>query len=301
MVRLLVVDDSQTQLELIRAMLEDEPYDLLTAEDGKVALDMIAEQEPDIVVTDMLMPNVDGLELIKQLRQTKPQIPVILISSTGSEQISVEALRIGATAFLPKSQIHDELVGTIEHALELVETDYSYSNLIDRLDYHEFQFSLENDPSVIGPVVNLMQQMAAGMQPMDDVTRSRIGSAVEQALHNAMFRGNLALSRDEQLADEEIEVDGETSLVDKRRKETPYSNRKILFRAKLAKQSLEFTVQDEGEGFDASQQPASRDLENVSIDGGRGLVLINTFMDAVRFNDRGNEINMTKKLMLLDE
>ena len=301
MTRLLVVDDSKSELLAIRALLADEPYDLVTAEDGRDALSIIAQQAPDIIVTDMLMPNLDGLELIKQLRQIKPQIPVILISEVGSEEISVEALRVGATAFVPKSQIHEEIIGTIEHALELMKTDYSYSDLIDRLDYHEFQFALDNDPSAIGPVVNLMQQMAAGLHPMDDVTRSRIGSAVEQAIHNAMFRGNLALSRQDQQADEEIEVAGETSLVDKRRKEAPYCNRQVLFRARLAKQSLEFTVRDEGDGFDASERPTAQDPNNLSIEGGRGLVLIHTFMDTVRFNDRGNEITMIKQMKPLAE
>ena len=296
MVRLLVVDDSKPQLIAIRALLADEPYDVVTAEDGKVALEMIAQQEPHLVVTDMLMPNIDGLELIKRLRQVKPHIPVILISEVGSEEISVEALRVGATAFVPKSRIYEELVGTIEHALEMVKTDYSYSDLIGRLDYHEFQFCLENDLSVIGPVVNLMQQMAAGLQPMDDVTRSRLGSAVQQALHNAMFRGNLALSREEQQADEEIAVEGEMSLVDKRRKEEPYASRRVLFRARLATNSVTFTVRDEGDGFNASQLPVSNDLDVLDIHGGRGLVLIHTFMDSVRFNDRGNEITMVKKL-----
>ena len=301
MVRLLIVDDSQSQLITIRALLVDEPYELVTAEDGKVALDMILAETPDIVVTDMLMPNVDGLELIKQLRQLKPQLPVILISEVGTEEVSVEALRVGATAFVPKSRLHEELAGTVRHALELVKTDYSYSDLVDLMDYHEFQFSLDNDPSVIGPVVNLMQQMAAGLQPMDDVTRSRIGSAVEQAIHNAMFRGNLALSRQDQDADEEIEVEGETSLVDKRRKEAPYSTRKVSLRARLSKQSQEFTVRDEGDGFDTSEHLGSEDQENLRIDGGRGLVLIDTFMDTVQFNDCGNEITMTKQMAPLDQ
>ena len=301
MVRLLVVDDSQSQLMAIRALLADEPFDLVTAEDGKVALDMIAQQAPDIVVTDILMPNIDGLGLVKHLRQIKPQIPVILISEVGSEEVSVEALRIGATAFVPKSRIHEELAGTIRRTLELVQTDYSYSSLIDRLDYHEFQFCLDNDPSAIGPVVNLMQQMAAGFQPMDDVTRSRIGSAVEQALHNAIFRGNLELSRQEYQADQEIEAEGKTSLVDLRRKEAPYSSRKVLFRARIAKQSVEFTVRDGGKGFDASQYTPSQHLEKLSMDGGRGLVLIHTFMDSVQFNDRGNEITMVKQLNPLVE
>lgn len=295
MARILIVDDSPTQLVLLRGLLQDEPHELLTAEDGKVAFEMITQDPPDLVVTDMQMPNMNGLELIKQLRRSMPQVPSILITARGSEELAVEALRVGAAAYLPKSKVHEELIGNIEHVLDLLETDYSYANLIDRLDYHEFQFTLENDPNAIGPLVNLMQQMSAGVQLLDDVTRSRIGMAVEQALHNAIFRGNLDISRTEQQADEEFEIENEQSLVERRRKESPYASRQVVFRARLAKHSLEFMIHDEGQGFDTTKLPSIQDPKVLDVDGGRGLVLIRSFMDTVRFNEKGNEITMIKQ------
>ena len=105
--------------------------------------------------------------------------------------------------------------------------------------------------------------------------------AVEQALHNAIFRGNLELSRDEQLADEELRVDGEPSLADNRREQSPYVNRRVLFRARLGKEQMEFTVRDDGQGFDFSKLPSPQDPHQLDADGGRGLVLIRSFMDTV--------------------
>jgi CheY-like chemotaxis protein len=257
-------------------------------------MSMLVDEVPDIVVTDLQMPKVNGLELIKHLRRSYPQVPGILITAQGSEELSAEALKVGAAAYLPKSQVGEELNGTIEHVLELLNADFSYKDLLDRLDYHEFQFTLGNDPSMIGPLVNLMQQMAAGVQTFDDVVRTRIGMAVEQALHNAIYRGNLEISRQEQLDDEEFETDGELSLVEQRRRKPPYANRRVHFRAHLGKLHMAFMVRDDGNGFDVSQLPTSQDPKQLDIDGGRGLVLIRSFMDEVRFNDKGNEITMTK-------
>ncbi len=294
MAEVLLVDDSPTQVMGLRVLLESESHTVHVADDGDVALTMIADQTPDVVVTDMQMPRMNGLELIKHLRRSFPQVPAILITGKGSEDLAAEALRVGAAAYLPKSQLQEELLGTITHVQELLETEYSYKHLLRQLDYHEFQFTLSNDPELIGPLVNLMQQMAAGVQECDNVVRTRIGVAVEQALHNAIFRGNLELNRDEQLADEELRVDGEPSLADNRREQSPYVNRRVLFRARLGKEQMEFTVRDDGQGFDFSKLPSPQDPHQLDADGGRGLVLIRSFMDTVRFNEKGNEITMIK-------
>ncbi|MFG0261057.1 MAG: ATP-binding protein, partial [Novipirellula sp. JB048] len=153
----------------------------------------------------------------------------------------------------------------------------------------------ENDPSLIRPLVNLMQQVAAGMQLSDDVTRARIGMAIEQALLNAMCRGNLEIDREAQLEDEELQLSSEMTLVERRRCESPYGDRRVLFRAHLGHAELVFIVSDEGPGFDAATWMATNASETLEIEKGRGLVLIRSFMDEVRFNDAGNEIVMIKR------
>ena len=186
MARVMIVDDSPTELVAPRAILEEDSHEVQSANDGEAALEIISEAPPDVVVTDLQMPRMNGLELVKHLRRTHPQIPVILITAYGSEELSVEALKVGAAAFLPKSEIQAELRGIVNHVLELMDTDYSYKDLIDRLDYHELKFTLENDPKLIGPLVNLLQQMAAGVQVYDDVTRARVGMALERDIIRAV-------------------------------------------------------------------------------------------------------------------
>ena len=114
MARVLLVDDSPTQVFSIQRLLEDESHVVTVAENGEVAMNMLTDHVPDIVVTDLQMPKVNGLELIKHLRRGYPQVPGILITAQGSEELSAEALKVGAAAYLPKSQVTEELVGTIE-------------------------------------------------------------------------------------------------------------------------------------------------------------------------------------------
>ncbi|TWU21196.1 Response regulator MprA [Novipirellula galeiformis] len=295
MARVLLVEDSRTQAILLRAMLEEDSHDVHVAGDGVEALELIFETMPEIVVTDMQMPNMNGLELVRALRKQHPAIPVILITAQGSEELSAQALQEGAAAYLPKSVVDEELLGSIEHVLALMATQVSYRDLIKRLDYNQFQFTLENDPSLISPLVHLMQQVASGMHFSDDVTRARIGMAIEQALLNAMFRGNLEISREAQLEDEELQVSAEMTLVQRRRSESPYGDRRVLFRAHLGHTELVFIITDEGPGFDAQALMSADASQVLEIERGRGLVLIRSFMDEVRFNEAGNEIVMIKR------
>lgn len=294
MASILLAEDSPTQVVLLKSLLQADAHQVQVAGDGQIALEMVAKQPPDVVVTDMQMPNMNGLELVINLRKLHPQIPVILITAQGSDELSVQALKEGAAAYLPKSQIDEELLQSIDHVLSLLDRDMSYKNLIDCLDYYEFQFNLDNDPKLIAPLVNLMQQMAAGIQYCDDVARARIGMAVEQALRNALYHGNLEISRDDQRRDEELDVAGEASLVDRRRAEQPYADRMIHFRAKLGHDQLQFTIRDDGAGFDyrSIQPPEENHLDE---ENGRGLLLIQSFMDEVRFNDAGNEITLISR------
>ena len=96
---ILVVDDSPTQLRQFQMVLEKEGYSVKSAADGKLALDAILADPPSLVVTDLQMPEMNGLELVSAVQENAPQIPVILTTSQGSEAIAAEALQKGAASY----------------------------------------------------------------------------------------------------------------------------------------------------------------------------------------------------------
>ena len=81
----------------------------------------------------------------------------------------------------------------------------------------------------------------------------------------------------------------------KRRTEAPYRDRRVHFRVKLSPAEVAYTVRDEGPGFDPTKLPDPFDPSNLERIGGRGLLLIRTFMDHVKHNERGNEITLVKQ------
>lgn len=90
---ILVVDDSPTQALQMQMLLENAKYRVGVAEDGVDAMRMVRANHPDLVVTDLEMPNKNGLEVVEEIKQEFPSLPVVLTTGKGSEDIAADALR----------------------------------------------------------------------------------------------------------------------------------------------------------------------------------------------------------------
>src|SRR5438128_7347505 len=98
---ILVVDDESQITRVLRTSLSSHGYDIRVANDGETALEIMKDWSPDLVITDLAMPNMDGLELCRRLR-TKTQIPIIVLSVKGEERSKVKALDAGADDYVTK-------------------------------------------------------------------------------------------------------------------------------------------------------------------------------------------------------
>ncbi len=293
----LVVDDSPVDRRLTGGLLEKNP-DLKVeyAESGMAALTRMDELAPEVVVTDLLMPDMDGIELVRSIRARYPNTPVILVTGHGSETLAMDALDQGAASYVPKSQLAEKLLDTIEQVMAVVRADQTYQRLVDCAVRTEFTYVLDNDPKLIDPLVDLIQQIVYGMKLCDPTGRFRIGVALTHALLNALYRGNLEISFDEMREARENLLRGETlDLVSQRSSEQPYCDRRIHVDVRITCDEAQFVIRDDGNGFDVSGIPAAGDPSVLESDRGRGLVLIRAFMDTVAHNDKGNEITLIKR------
>jgi two-component system response regulator AtoC len=117
MPKILIVDDDPMQRALISDALTGGGHEPLFAKDGREALEVCRDNPVDLVVTDMVMPELDGLELLKALVDAHPEIPVIAVSGTSADKLNRSA-RFGAHAILIKPLDPKELLREIEGALE---------------------------------------------------------------------------------------------------------------------------------------------------------------------------------------
>ncbi|HXT58569.1 MAG TPA: response regulator [Pirellulales bacterium] len=297
MAKILVVDDSAVDRHVVTGLLgKGAGLSVEAAENGAAALAMMQQSPPDLIVTDLQMPELDGLGLIKAVRVHHPRVPVILMTAHGSEELAVEALEAGAASYVPKSQLPEKLLDTVEQVLALSQANRSFEVLADCLVLCEFTLLLKNEAALIDPLVDAVQQLIERTHICDPTSRIRVGVALEEALLNAIYRGNLELGFDELQEDRAALLRGDgASLVERRRNQAPYRDRKTLVRVTITPEEARFTVRDEGPGFDVAPVAKADDPSAVVREGGRGLVLMRTFMDEVSYNAAGNEVTMVKR------
>ncbi len=147
--RILVVDDEPNARTALAEILKEEGYQAETAADGFKGLARAEEFSPDLVLTDLKMPGMDGVELLRKLRQHAPELPVVLMTAFGAVETAVSAMREGAADYLTKPLNTDELVLVIDRALERVrlrrETHDLRSQLTER---YRFDNIVGNSPEM---------------------------------------------------------------------------------------------------------------------------------------------------------
>ena len=116
---LLVVDDEPQILKVVTGILQDEGFEVLTAPDGESALRLVADEAPDLVLLDIALPGMDGLEVLTELKRQYAALPVVMLSAYGSVENAVKATRLGAYDFIEKPPHADNLLLTVRNALEM--------------------------------------------------------------------------------------------------------------------------------------------------------------------------------------
>ena len=295
----LVVDDSAVDRRLAGGILEKmSAVSVDYAANGAEALTKIERSPPDVVITDLQMPEMDGLELTGAIRDSFPLVPVILMTAHGSEEIAVAALARGAASYVPKSKLAQELPETVESVLAVSKADRHNERLGDCLYRTANEFVLDNDSALVFPLVDHCQRLVTKMKLCDETGRIRVGIALEEALLNALYHGNLELSADElRDARSAMVASGKTNgnMVDDRRRQAPYCDRRIHFQVSVSSDEAQFVIRDEGPGFNPASVPDPTDPANLERESGRGLLLMRSFMDDVTYSSSGNQVTLVKR------
>ena len=133
--RILVIDDEVDMLMLLRMIIEDNTgYEVETTNNPSEGLKKLAERDYGLVITDLKMPGMDGIELFDELKEIKPGIPVIIITAYGSLETADEAMKKGVVDFITKPFRKDHILFTIKRVLELAKVRKENIELKMRLD-----------------------------------------------------------------------------------------------------------------------------------------------------------------------
>lgn len=291
MTTVLVVDDSAFDRKIAGVILEAAETTVNYAENGEDALKQMEEFLPDVVLTDLQMPVMDGLELVGAIKKQHAAIPVILVTREGSEEIAVEALRTGASSYVPKRNLKRDLIQALEMVLSARASDRERELARDLLQHTECYYVFGYEAGAPKALIRDLQEQLSRLDGCKDIDRLRVGTALAEALANAIDHGNLEL--DSALRHEDLMT--YRTVGDERATQEPYRDRRVHVTARVTPGEARFVIRDEGPGFNPANLPDPTDPENLTKPSGRGVMLIRTFMDDVTFNDTGNEVTMVKR------
>jgi len=288
----LVVDDSAVDRCLMGELLAKDPgLEVEFASDGEEALEKIQRGTPNLVLTDLVMPKMDGLELVAAVRREFPLLPVILVTGKGNEVVAVQALQRGAASYVTKRMLAQDLLATVRNVLSVSGRKRGHTRLLGCMTKSDCAFVLENDCTLFGPLIAYLQEAVMQVGVCGEKDGTRIGVALEEALANALYRGNLEVRS-------ELRAENDTAyheLVRERHQQKPYCDRRIHVEAESSRDQAVFVIRDEGPGFDPSVMPDPTHPLNLDKPSGRGILLMRTFMDDVAYNEAGNQITLTKR------
>jgi two-component system response regulator AtoC len=156
----LVIDDDPSIREYLETLATRQGYDVFAAEDGERALEMLQDTRPDIVTLDAVLPGMDGLETLRQMKKLIPDIPVIMLSGHGQARTIVEAMRLGASDFLRKPFEVEELELAFQKALETHALKEEVESLRGRVRTDTDTLGLLGDNPKMKEVREIIEQVA---------------------------------------------------------------------------------------------------------------------------------------------
>jgi CheY-like chemotaxis protein len=288
---ILLVEDEANVLKMLERFLAPS-YRCLSATNGKDALEVIkAERDVDVVVTDVRMPGMDGIQLIRAIRRMRPHLPAIAMTAHGSEETAVEALRAGATNYLRKPFKTQEFLGVVRKCIELAQARRGKTVSLGYLKESSKTFEI---PARLELARAILPHLTDGLSDLGIVEAQdllNLDVALEEALSNAVIHGSL------QLTDEYVKNRQDREAFEEayaaRRADSRFAARTVHVAVRITTTEATFTIEDKGAGFD----PAALAAVQTSIQGvqGRGLMLIRLFMDEIAHENGGRRLRMVKR------
>jgi len=151
---ILVVDDEESICQVLEGILSDEGYDVLTATSGEECIEIVDNELPDLVLLDIWLPGIDGIEVLTQIKAKYAQIPVIMISGHGTIESAVKSTKLGAFDFIEKPLSLSKVVLTVDHALNLARLEEENKLLKDKT-VHDYE--LTGSSSLITELKEMIQ------------------------------------------------------------------------------------------------------------------------------------------------
>ena len=288
----LIVDDDETTLSIMSDVIRELGLEVSTAENGEEAWNQFEQHKPDLVITDVWMPQGDGLSLTAQVIAREPSCPVIIVTGHGGEQAAIRALKAGATDYLVKPFQLTEFQMSVNRACSLIRARLQNERIFPAVTQTDHTVVLDNIPERVGGVIHLLLKTLEECVTESQLLHVRV--VLQELLLNAIEHGNLNISSEEK--SQAISENRFDQLMQERRNSSMYAKRRVYVSMyhDVDRGVLEFRVRDEGKGFDwESVLRGQADRLPMAAGSGRGIFLARTLIPQITYHHNGNKVSFT--------
>ncbi len=288
--KILIVEDDHASRLFLESLLESNNYEFRSAENGIEGLNIFDEYNPDIVLSDIKMPIMDGLELLEAIRDKNSDAIVVIVTAFGSENYAIQALHLGANNYLKKPVSGQELLRLLKKYKAIISGKYSPESLPGKLKNRTFSIEFKSEFGKIPKIVDKI--MIESAIEIDDSEKVNIELGLVELITNAVEHGNLGISYIEKQT--ALDKGNLSELFNERVHNEKYKNRKILVDFFTDEEKYQWTITDDGDGFNWKNIPDPTDQEHILELNGRGIFISKFLFDKVEYFGKGNIVTATK-------
>jgi CheY-like chemotaxis protein len=287
----LVVDDVRTERQRTEECLYRAGYEVAAASNGLEALARIDLHPIDLVLTEINLPGMDGLDLVRRLTEREPAVPVVVLTSQSSDVLAIEAFRSGAKDYLRKQDLFDQLPLSLRRVFDALEEERRRYESSAWVVAQRTTFRIASNRRHVCPLVHALCQLGRRLGTIAEQEEVRVAVALEEALLNAIIHGNLEVSSRLK------ELDGCVfdDFVAERESHPHYGRRVVEVVCEVTPREVRYQITDEGPGFDVAQVPDPCNEDRLGLSSGRGILMMRAFMDEVIYTPPGNRVTLVKR------
>lgn len=291
--KILVVDDNPIYRRLLTEIVSSKKINFLEASDGEIGLDMFKKHLPDVVICDVFMPKLNGLDLLKAIKRIKPDTFVIMVTVHDFEDWIIEALESGASNFLKGPVTHKELSMLIDKYYEIVKNRSFSKNFISIIKEKQLTLKFNSDIMSVPNIVDYILRETGNRINISERFGFELG--LNELITNSIEHGNMEISSEEKKT--AIENNKLLQLYKSKFKEPEIANRTITVKLNISKEIIELEIIDEGKGFDRQNICDPLKAVNAKELVGKGIFLSKHYFDEMEYIGKGNIVRIKKYLL----
>lgn len=289
--KILIIEDDFITRNYLRDLLKYSGYESLTARNVPEGLDLYLKNKPDMIICDVMLPGVSGLEFLQKIRLNDLETYILMIASRTSERIIVECFRQGASDFLKQPVLDSDVLPKVRKIAEKLENKGRKTNFgIVKTGSVNMVFPTEYD--VVSRIADrVFDEFIPGF--FSDYIETEVRVGLVELICNAVEHGNLEISFSEK---KRCTDDGTLDkLVCERLEDKRLSSRLVYVDFSYDEQECQWIISDEGNGFDYKNMSVPTLAENKDGFSGRGINISKALFDSIEYIGKGNIVKVKKK------